>query len=133
MIDGKHYISKTKEYYSFLISEFNLNLIDEKIIGNAFYDIRYGDKVHVISISYENIENYFQVIIFNLQNGKMPNYEDKSQTIHLSTLNTAIISRINSNEILLNNNIFSEFLANNEIERKLLKAAKELRLCLKHV
>jgi len=44
MNDAKKYIETVKEYYSFLITECDLSIINEKIRGNAFYDIQYGDK-----------------------------------------------------------------------------------------
>ena len=132
MIDGQLYTEKVKEYYSFLINEFRFSLIIETVNGNAFYDVQYGDKTKAISISYENIEDYFQVIIFKLQNGQMPNYDDKANTLHLNMLNAMILPQTRGNEIELNSIRFDSFHANNNIERKLLKAAKELRLCLMH-
>jgi hypothetical protein len=132
MIDGKEYIETVKEYYSFLTTEFNLPIVNEKVRGNAFYDVQYGDKIKIVSINYENIEDYFQVIIFKLQNGQMPDYDDKTRTLHLNKLNAAVLSKVDKNEISLNNEYFTKFQTENEIKRKLLKAAKELRLCLKH-
>jgi len=132
MIDGKEYMEAVKEYYSFLTAEFNLPIVNEKIRGNAFYDIQYGDKTKIVSINYENIEDYFQVIIFKLQNGQMPDYDDKANTVHLNRLNAAVLSKIDRNEINLNNEYFIKFQTKDEVEKKLLKAAKELRLCLKY-
>lgn len=132
MVDGKQYIEIVKEYYSFLITEFNLTVIDEKVRGNAFYDVQYGDETKIVSINYENIEDYFQVIIFRLKNGQIPDYDDKTNTLHLNKLNTAILSKVDRNEINLNNEYFADLQAKNELERKLLKSAKELRLTLKH-
>ncbi|MGV8096318.1 MAG: hypothetical protein AB2L24_31065 [Mangrovibacterium sp.] len=133
MIDGKDYVDTVKKYYSFLNTEFNMSITDEKVRGNAFYDVQYGDKTKVISINYENIEDYFQVTIFKLQNGKMPDYDDKTKTLHLNKLNAAVISKADKSEINLNNEYFVKFNAKDELERKLLKSAKELRLCLKHL
>jgi hypothetical protein len=132
MIDGKQYIDTVKKYYSFLNTEYNMPVTDEKVRGNAFYDVQYGDKTKVISINYENIEDYFQVTIFKLQNGKMPDYDDKTKTLHLNKLNAAVISKADKSEINLNNEYFAKYSAKDELERKLLKSAKELRLCLKH-
>ena len=132
MIGGKEYMEKVKEYYSFLSTEFNLAIVNEKIRGNAFYDVQYGDKTKTVSINYENIEDCFQVIIFKLQNGQMPDYDDKTNTLHLNKLNAAVLSKVDKNESNLNNEYFTKFQAKDEIEKKLLKAAKELRLCLKH-
>lgn len=131
MIDGKQYIDIIKEYYSFLVTECNLLVVNEKVRGNAFYDVQYGDKTKVISMNYENILDYFQVTIFKLQNGKMPDYDDKTKTLHLNKLNADVISKADKSEVDLNNKYFAQFNAKDELERKLLKSAKELRLYLK--
>lgn len=132
MLEGNIYIEIVKEYYSFLITEFNLPLINEKVRGNAFYDVQYGDKERVVSISYENIEDYLQVIIFILRNGRLPDYDDKKKTLHLQRLTPIVFAEVDKSEIDLNNAYFLKFHAKNELERELLKSAKELRLCLKH-
>lgn len=73
MIDGKLYISKVKEFFSFLILEYDFKIDKETINGNAFYDIEYKNNKKIISISYENIEDYYMVTIFKLKDGKMGN------------------------------------------------------------
>ncbi|HWR32573.1 MAG TPA: hypothetical protein VN451_03565 [Chitinophagaceae bacterium] len=132
MIEGNQYISAVKIYFDFLITEFGFKLSEEKIRGNAFYDVQYKDKTRTVSVSYENIEDYFQIIIFMLQNGELPDYDDKTKTLHLNQLYVRVLSRVDKNEISLNNAYFVKFNAKNELKRKLLKSAKELRLCLKH-
>lgn len=132
MIDGKKYIETVKLFFSFLVTEFGFNLIKEIENGNAFYDVEYGDAKRVISISYENIENYLQLIIFKLKNGKLPNYDDKTHTLHLSEINKSILQRVDKKELDENNTLFDNFKTNNSLERKLLKSAKELRLGLKY-
>jgi hypothetical protein len=132
MVNGKEYIEIVKEYYSFLVTEFKLSIINEKVRGNAFYDVQYGNKVRTVSINYENIEDYFQVTIFELQDGKMPDYDDTTKTLHLNKLNAAVLSKVDKNEMNLNNDYFTKFQPKSDIEMRLLKAAKELRLCLKH-
>lgn len=132
MIEGKKYIEIVKTYFSFLVNEFDYQVYDEKIRGNAFYDLQYQDKNKntIISIPYENIDDYLQVIIFILQNGELPNYDDKTKTIHLNILNARILSIVNKSEVSLNNKYFDNFTPQTELERKLLKGAKELRLCM---
>ncbi|MDR0574665.1 MAG: hypothetical protein LBG96_11655, partial [Tannerella sp.] len=78
------------------------------------------------------MEEYLDVIIFMLQNGKMPDYDDKTKTLHLKQLNRLTITKTNKEEINLNTKYFAKYDAKNEIERKLLKEAKELRLCLRY-
>ncbi len=133
MIEGNQYIEIVKVYFSFLVTEFGFNIFEEKIRGNAFYDVQYKDEARIVSISYENIEDYLQVIIFLLQNGKLPEYDDKTNTLHLNRLNAFFLSKIDRKEISLNSEYFAKINTNDELERKLLKSAKELRLCLKHI
>ena len=130
MIGGKQYINLVKKYFSFLITDFNYSVVNEKIRGNVFYDVQYRDKTKIVSINYENIEDYFQVIIFKLQNGEMPDYDDKTKTLHLEKIKANVFSRIDKIKLNLNNEYFIKFNAKNELEKKLLKSAKELRLCL---
>jgi len=132
MIEGNQYTKVVKAYFDFLITEFGFKVSEEDIKGNAFYDVQYRDLKKVISISYENIENYLLVIVFMLQNGELPDYDDKTKTLHLNRLNAKVLSRVGKEEINVNNDYFFRFKASNELERKLLKSAKELRLCLKH-
>ncbi|OCB71796.1 hypothetical protein [Flavobacterium crassostreae] len=132
MIDSIEYIKNVNDYFRFLITEFDFKLLEEKVRGNAFYDIQYKDNSRIISISYENIEDYLLVTVFMLQNGEMPNYDDKTKTLHLKQLNRLVIAKLSKEEINLNAEYFTKYNAKSELERKLLKEAKELRLCLKH-
>lgn len=132
MIEGEKYIEDVKAYFNYLITEFGFRISNEKIRGNAFYDLQYSDGNRIVSVSYENIEDYLQVIIFMLQNGELPDFDDKSKTLHLNRLNAQVMSSIRRNEINLNNEYFVKFNPKTEIEKLLLKSAKELRLCLKH-
>jgi len=131
MIDGTTYIELVKLFFSFLINEFGFNQIKEIKNGNAFYDVEYRDSKRVISISYENIEDYLQLIVFKLKNGQLPDYNDKTNTFHLRELNKKVLVGINTEEIEENNVEFDKFDPNDELERKLLKSAKELRLALR--
>lgn len=132
MIEGNQFEESVRAYFDFLTVEFGFKLSEVKIRGNAFYDVQYKDNTRVVSISYENIEDYLLVIIFMLQNGEMPDYDDKTKTLHLNRLNPIVLSKVDKNEITLNNEFFSRFQTKNPFERKLLKSAKELRVCLKH-
>ncbi len=132
MIEGEKYIEDVKAYFNYLITEFGFRMPNEKIRGNAFYDLQYSDGNRIVSVSYENIEDYLQVIVYMLQNGELPDYDDKTKTLHLNRLNAQVMSIIDRNEVGLNNEYFVKFNPKFEIEKQLLKSAKELRLCLKH-
>lgn len=61
----------------------------------------------------------------------MPDYDDKTKTLHLNHLNSLAMSKVSKDEISSNARYFTGYKTKNELERKLLKGAKELRLCLK--
>lgn len=132
MIEGEKYIEVVKQFYSFLETDFGFSKVSETINGNAFYEVEFRDRERIISISYENTADHLEVIVFMLQNGKMPDYDDKTKTLHLKQLNRLVMVKAGKEEINLNTACFARYNAKNEIERKLLKEAKELRLCLKH-
>jgi hypothetical protein len=132
MVEDLEYIEAVKLYYSFLETEFGFSKANETVNGNAFYDVEFKDGERIISISYENIEDQLEVIVFMLQNGKMPDYDDKTKTLHLQQLNRLVMVKANKEEINSNAEYFAKYKVKNELERKLLKEAKELRLCLKH-
>lgn len=132
MIGGESYIKLVKAYFSYLDMEYGFMRLAEKIQGNAFYGIEYTDGQKIVSVSYENITDYFTVIFFLLKEGERPNYDDKEKTLHLDKLNVKVFSVADNDEIQLNTKYFSKFKATSETEKKLLKAAKELRLCLKY-
>jgi hypothetical protein len=132
MIDGREYTDAVTIFYSFLETEYNFSKVKEVINGNAFYDVEFMDKDRVISVSYENIADHLEVIIFMLQNGALPEYDDKTKTLHLKSLNRLVMVKVSKEEFKLNAEYFSRFNPKSNIERKLLKEAKELRLCLKY-
>lgn len=133
MIDGNKYVEIVNDYFEFLIIEYDFKRNQNKLRGNVFYEVSYHNKNVAISISYENIENYFLVIIFLLQNGELPNYDDKTRTIHLNKFSEMVLPKINKDEFLLNQQFFIKFCVKTKLEKLLLKSAKELRLCLKYI
>lgn len=132
MIDEGKFVEIVKSYFLFLCIEFGFEPPKEKIVGNAFYDLERKGRNKIISISYENISDYFQVIVFLLEDEDLPNYDDKTKTLHLNRLNAEVLSSASKIEIQVNNEYFSNFITQDDFERKVLQAAKELRLCLRH-
>jgi hypothetical protein len=132
MIVGEEYIQVVKQFYSFLETDYGFSIVNETINGSAFYDVEYRDSDRIVSISYENIEDHLEVIVFKLKNGKMPDYDDKTRSLHLKQLNKLVTAKVSREEISLNTAYFDRYNAKNEVERKLLVEAIELRLCLKH-
>ena len=132
-MEGKEYIETVKSYFNFLTTEHGFQVLNEKIRGNAFYDVEFEDSTRIISVSYENIADYFRVIIFLLENSELPDYDDKTKTLHLSQLNAEIIPRIGKTEIAANDEYFQKYKTESEFKKLLLKSAKELRLCMKYL
>ncbi|WP_276135135.1 hypothetical protein [Polluticoccus soli] len=133
MISKDDFIALVESYFHFLTSEFQFSKGEVKANGNAYYSFQFQDNKKVVSISHENIGNYYQVIVYLLDdNGSLPNYDDKTKTLHLDKLNKLILPNISLDQIKTNNTHFSTLVANSELERKMLKSAKELRLCLQN-
>jgi len=124
----------SKDYFPSFQRNYGIAEISQKINGNAFYDVQYHSPSKVISISYQNIQDYLQVIVFKLRNGKLPDYDDKTQTLHISALNKIVFSKASKTDIDLNNQYFDNHIkAETTFERKLLKSAKDLRLAMQFV
>ena len=132
MVEDLEYIETVKLYYSFLETEFGFKKTNETINGNTFYDVEFSDNEKVVSISYENIEDHLEIVVFMLQNGKVLDYDDKTKTLHLKQLNRLVMAKASEREINANAEYFTNYTTKSSLERKLLKEAKELRLCLKH-
>jgi hypothetical protein len=130
LIDSYSYIETVKKYFSFLVTEYSFPNISEKINGNAFYIVEYSNKAKIISISYENITDYLQIIVFNLDNGALPDFDDKSKILRLKALNRMALTKATQDDFKLNNSFFAKFSSSNQLEKQLLKASKDLRLCL---
>ena len=133
MIEGNQFVATVRDYFSFLEHEFGFIALQPKILGNAFYEVRYKRAENLISVSYENIEDYLLVIVFRLARGKLPDYDDKTRTLHLNYLTAAVFKKVDSSEIKSNRNEFVQFKPDNPLARRLLKSATELRLCLRNL
>ena len=132
MIEGEQFLAIVKQFYSFLEIEFGFKKTNETINGNTFYDVEFMEIEKMISISYENIEEHLEIIIFMLRDGKMPDYDDKTKTLHLRELNKMVMTTVNKDDLIINTKYFANYNATDEIEQQLLKGAKELRLYLRH-
>lgn len=133
MVEETKYIKAVESFFSFLESEFSFRKLKVTVNGNAFYDVEYQSLDKVISISYETLSDHLEVILFILSNGKLPDYDDKSKTLHLNRMNELAMLKMNKIESSLNAQYFSKYIVEDELERKLLKGASELRLYLKHI
>lgn len=132
MIQGLEFVNLIKTFFDFLIVEFNFEFESEKLVGSFYYELRFKKSDIIISVSYENVEDVYNVIIYKLHNGRMPDYDDMKQILHLSDCFRKISPSLVKEEFDLNNKRFLELTKNTELERKVLKSVKELRLVLLH-
>jgi len=130
MISPEDFLLFVKSSFSFLIAEFQFEFWNETINGTAYYDVKYRDKNNVISISIESSPNYYQVMLFKLEDGQLPDYDDKRKSIHLNELNDGILHELTKEEFKKNNEYFAQIDSKDETQRMILKSAKDLRLCL---
>jgi len=133
MISGAEFIKTAKFLFSFLENELGFVFSSEKNNENLYYELRYSHPKYVVSIAYENIEDYFQIVIFRLMNAKLPDYDNKEFTLHLNKLNAIIFPHLTKENFASNDQYFKEFQYQDPTKQKLLKGARELRLCLKYV
>jgi hypothetical protein len=132
MISGEDYVKAVRTFFSFLDTDFGFIKTKETINGNAFYDVEFEATGKVISVSYENIADHLEVIVYLLENKAMPHYDDRSKALHLKQLNNSILTDISQDEFESNAVYFADHKTESKIDKMLLKEAKELRLCLKH-
>jgi hypothetical protein len=131
VINNNEYISIIEKQFLFLVKELNYKVVHKKRNVSFLYDVNYQKGNSMISVSFDNRENYLQVILFILKDGQLPDYDDKVHTIHLEKLNNMILPLLTIEEINENNELFQNIKPLNQFEKRLIKSAKELRLCLK--
>jgi len=125
------YFSNIEKQFMFLLDDFEYQVINEKSKISFLYDVNFQKSNSVISVSFDIRENYLQVILFILKDGHFPDYDDKEHTIHLEKLNNMILPLLSKEEISDNNDFFQNIKPLNQLEKRILKSAKELRLCMK--
>jgi len=134
MIEEEKFMDSVARTFKFLETEFQFVLFRKTTNGNIFYDVEYTDnKSKIISISFETIENYVRVIMFTTHKEKRSGYDDNTKTFHLNKLTDKLLKTLDKTEFENNNRHFKDFEAKDEIEKMLLKSAKDLRLCLIHI
>ena len=132
MIAAQAFLASAKTYFAFLVLEFDFVQSAETARSVVFYDLQYCNATQMVSISCENLEDYFRVTVFQLVNHQLPDYDDKRHTHHLHALNQALRPLVGPADWQENQRPFQVFQPEGSVERQLLKAAKELRLCLMH-
>ncbi|MCD8511858.1 MAG: hypothetical protein LRY73_19725 [Bacillus sp. (in: Bacteria)] len=131
MLNRDEYFSIIEKQFMFLVNEFEYTPLDKKSKISFLYDVNFQKGNTLITVSLDVRESYLQVILFNLTDGHLPDY-DNENTIHLEKLNKMILSNLSKEEMKENNKFFQYIQPKNQLEKRILKSAKELRLCMKN-
>jgi len=131
-IDCDEFVNNVQLFFSFLKDEYGMIVIDKISRKNIFHSVRYENDHFLISISYECIENYFNVQLIRIINGKLSSYDDVVNSYSLDRLYALITPYVDNKKLYENTKLF-DFHINNEIQKKILKSAKKLRICLQYI
>ncbi len=132
MISGNSFVNSTKMFFSFLENEFGMKINEIIVNGNFFYAIRYSNDFFLVSISYENIENYFNVQLIRKIDGMFASFDDVNNSINLKRLYFLTLKRISKCELDKMNAEF-DIHTNNNFEKMILESAKKLKTCLNNI
>jgi hypothetical protein len=105
---------------------FSLSEVDT---SGRLYDVMFTSPNHAVSISYEPGDSSLLLIVHTIRNGQVSKIDDRNNTPRLTDLNTRYMKSVTPAELRAAKAAI-ENVAVDEIERKLLKAASELRLVL---
>lgn len=105
-------------------------LMDEPAISGRFYRVSFNGSAHAVSVSYEPGDDALFVMVFSRKNGELSDIDDRTKTPRLADLNSRYMAAITNEERTANESVFESVVVNDEEERLLVKAAKELRLVL---
>ena len=133
MVTDNEYFEKVETYFKFLVNEFKFKVESKTFNGNVFFDIEYKSKNILISISYENIEDFLEIIIFPNSANNNISFKGSNENFRLSQLRNDLLTKIKNSDFEKNNKFFIKFKTKNNFERNLLKSAKDLRICLNNL
>lgn len=132
MSKGDFFIQKVKALFSFLVDDNDFKVLNDVLTPNIFYKVSYSDSKIVVSISYEDFTENLNILIYQLADGIESDYDDRTKTRSLNTLNRLVLPKLGKDDHLENSKYFKGIACDSKLERELLKRAKELRLCFLH-
>lgn len=103
---------------------------DSPSISGRFYRISFTSQDHVVWISFEPGDDALFILVFSLENGELSDIDDRLKTPRLADLNRRYMHMVTKEERIENEEAFKQILVQDQEERLLLKAAKELRIVL---
>lgn len=105
-------------------------VMDEPSISGRSYRVSFVSSTHAVLVSFEPGDEARFVMVFSRTDGNRSDIDDRAVTPRLADLNSRYMSAVTCEERARNEEIFRPVVANDNEERLLLKAAKELSLVL---
>jgi hypothetical protein len=128
-MNGQDFLRITDEAFGPFLKGLGF-VIEEPSISGRFYRVGFTSPAHTVSVSYEPGDDALFVMVFSREKGELSEIDDRTKTPRLSDLNSRYMGTVTNEERTENEAIFESVVANDQEERLLLKAAKELRLVL---
>jgi hypothetical protein len=128
-MNGQDFLRITNEAFVPFIKGLGFAM-EEPSASGRFYRVTFTGSDHVVSVTYEPGDHALFVRVFSRKNGELSDIDDRRETPRLTDLNSRHTASITAEERAENERYFECVAANDEEERLLLKAAKELRLVL---
>lgn len=99
-------------------------------ISGRLYSVDFDALNRRVSIAYEPGDDYLTIYVFAKKGGALSDIDDRAQTLTLAALNERFAAAVSPAERIANQRFFSWFTPESVLEKRLLKAAKDLRLGL---
>jgi hypothetical protein len=128
-MNGQDFLRIANDAFAPFLKELGFSM-DNSLISGRFYRVSFSSSVHTVWVSYEPGDNTLFVMVSNRQNDKLSDLDDRTKTPRLADLNSRYMQQVTKEERSANEAIFESIVTQDEEERLLLKAAKELRLVL---
>jgi len=128
-MDGQRFVRIIAEAFVPFLERLGF-LGNEPEISGRLYDARFTGLHHEVSVSYEPGDDVFLVLIFGRRNGRLSDVDDRSNTRRLADLNRRYMHLVTPDDRKKNEREFEGIVTRDDVERQLLKYAKELHLVL---
>jgi hypothetical protein len=106
---------------------FSLSEID---FNGKFYSIYYDNSIYRVVLSFEPGDSYLSLMLQNKEHDDLTSIDNPEITPRLNDMNLMYMKDVGVSERRENDNYFSSITPENQIEKCILKLAKDLRLVL---
>jgi hypothetical protein len=128
-MNGQDFVRIINEAFAPFLSAAGFSMPSTAISGRLYRASFIGAE-NMVSVSFEPGDDSLFVVVFSRERGEWSNMDDRETSPRLSDLNTSYMGMVGTEERADNESYFKLVRTNDDVERSLLKAAKELRLVL---